>query len=303
MLDVRTAARLMRDLDDRIPGAIDRLKALYPQTGRAFIIGITGNPGAGKSTVVDGLIDFYRKAGKRVGVVAVDPTSPFSGGAILGDRIRMQRHATDDGVFIRSLATRGHMGGLSRSTADVVAVLDAMGFEIVLVETVGVGQDEVDIVSQAHTAVVVTVPGLGDEIQAIKAGILEIADVLVVNKCDREGADRAVRDLVGMLELRPAGAPDVEIVRTVAARYEGLDQLAAAIDRHHIRMQASSAGAEREHRRAEAQLRELLQERFVQAADKALAARGGLRALAQAVAERRTDPYTAADEVAATVLR
>ena len=302
-MDVRTAARLMRDLDDRIPGAIDRLKALYPQTGRAFIIGITGNPGAGKSTVVDGLIDFYRKAGKRVGVVAVDPTSPFSGGAILGDRIRMQRHATDDGVFIRSLATRGHMGGLSRSTADVVAVLDAMGFEIVLVETVGVGQDEVDIVSQAHTAVVVTVPGLGDEIQAIKAGILEIADVLVVNKCDREGADRAVRDLVGMLELRPAGAPDVEIVRTVAARNEGIGELAAAIDRHHTRMQASTAGAEREQRRAEAQLRELLQERFVGAADRALAARGGLRALAQAVAERRTDPYTAADEVAASVLR
>jgi GTPase len=302
-MDVRTAARLMRDLDDRIPGAIDRLKALYPQTGRAFIIGITGNPGAGKSTVVDGLIDFYRKAGKRVGVVAVDPTSPFSGGAILGDRIRMQRHATDDGVFIRSLATRGHMGGLSRSTADVVAVLDAMGFEIILVETVGVGQDEVDIVSQAHTAVVVTVPGLGDEIQAIKAGILEIADVLVVNKCDREGADRTVRDLVGMLELRPAGAPDVEIVRTVASRNEGLGELAAAIDRHHTRMQGSPAGAEREARRAEAQLRELLQERFVGAADRALAARGGLRALAQAVAERRTDPYTAADEIAAAVLR
>jgi LAO/AO transport system kinase len=302
-MDVRTAARLMRDLDDRIPGAIERLKALYPQTGRAFIIGITGNPGAGKSTVVDGLIDFYRKAGKRVGVVAVDPTSPFSGGAILGDRIRMQRHATDDGVFIRSLATRGHMGGLSRSTADVVAVLDAMGFEIILVETVGVGQDEVDIVSQAHTAVVVTVPGLGDEIQAIKAGILEIADVLVVNKCDREGADRTVRDLVGMLELRPAGAPDVEIVRTVASRNEGLGELAAAIDRHHTRMQGSPAGAQREARRAEAQLRELLHERFVGAADRALAARGGLRALAQEVAERRTDPYTAADEVAAAVLR
>ena len=302
-MDVRTAARLMRDLDDRMPGAIDRLKALYPQTGRAFIVGITGNPGAGKSTVVDGLIDFYRKAGKRVGVVAVDPTSPFSGGAILGDRIRMQRHATDEGVFIRSLATRGHMGGLSRSTADVVAVLDAMGFEIILVETVGVGQDEVDIVSQAHTAVVVTVPGLGDEIQAIKAGILEIADVLVVNKCDREGADRTVRDLVGMLELRPAGAPDVEIVRTVASSSQGIGELAAAIDRHHTRMKDSPDGAAREQRRAEAQLRELLQERFVGAADRALAARGGLAALAQAVAERRTDPYTAADEVAAAVLR
>jgi len=173
----------------------------------------------------------------------------------------------------------------------------------VLVETVGVGQDEIDIVSQAHSAVVVTVPGLGDEIQAIKAGILEIADVLVVNKCDREGADRTVRDLVGMLELRPAGAADVEIVRTVASRNDGLGELAAAIDRHHTRMQGSPAGAQREARRAEAQLRELLHERFVGAADRALAARGGLRALAQAVAERRTDPYTAADEVAAAVLR
>src|SRR6516225_1812623 len=234
-MDVRTAARLMRDLDDRIPGAIERLKALYPQTGRAFIIGITGNPGAGKSTVVDGLIDFYRKAGKRVGVVAVDPSSPFSGGAILGDRIRMQRHATDEGVFIRSLATRGHLGGLSRSTSDVVAVLDAMGFDVVIVETVGVGQDEVDVVSQAETAVVVTVPGLGDEIQAIKAGILEIADVLVVNKADREGADRTVRDLVGMLELRPHDATPVEIVRTVATTGKGIDELALAAERHRAR--------------------------------------------------------------------
>src|SRR5438105_8861751 len=215
----------MRELDDLRPGAVGVLKQLYPHTGRAFVLGITGNPGAGKSTVVDALIARYRAAGKRVGVVAVDPTSPFSGGAILGDRIRMQRHATDDGVFIRSLATRGHMGGLSRSTADVVAVLDAMGFEVILVETVGVGQDEVDIVSQAHTAVVVTVPGLGDEIQAIKAGILEIADVLCVNKSDREGADRTVRDLIAMLELRPHEAAPVEIVRTVATTGQGVAEL------------------------------------------------------------------------------
>src|SRR5689334_13345551 len=156
----------MRDLDDRVPGAADDLRRLYPRTGRAFILGVTGNPGAGKSTVVDALIARYRGRGLRVGVVAIDPTSPFSGGAILGDRIRMQRHATDDGVFIRSLATRGHMGGLSRSTGDVVNVLDAMGFDIILVETVGVGQDEIDVMQSAHTAVVVTVPGLGDDIQA-----------------------------------------------------------------------------------------------------------------------------------------
>jgi LAO/AO transport system kinase len=301
--EVRAAARLMRDLDDRMPGSIEELRKLYPHTGRAYIVGITGNPGAGKSTVVDALIAHYRAAGRRVGVVAVDPTSPFSGGAILGDRIRMQRHATDDGVFIRSLATRGHMGGLSRSTADVVAVLDAMGYDLVLVETVGVGQDEVDVVSAAHTAVVVTVPGLGDEIQAIKAGILEIADVLVVNKCDREGADRTVRDLVGMLELRPAGAGDVEIVRMVAVKGQGTDELAAAIERHRQRMQGSAAGVDRARRRARAQLAELLQERLVTAADRHLAAGGGLEALAQAVAERRLDPYTAADTVAAAILK
>jgi LAO/AO transport system kinase len=241
--------------------------------------------------------------GKRVGVVAVDPTSPFSGGAILGDRIRMQRHATDEGVFIRSLATRGHMGGLSRSTGDVVTVLDAMGYDVVLIETVGVGQDEVDVISAAHTAVVVTVPGLGDEIQAIKAGILEIADVLVVNKCDRDGADRTVRDLVGMLELRPAGAPEVEIVRTVAQKGEGIDELGAAIERHREKLAQGPVGAAREVLRMERQLRELLNERFAVAIEQSLAARGGMKAIAKTIAERRTDPYTAAEELAASVLR
>jgi LAO/AO transport system kinase len=293
----------MRDLDDRAPGAVDVLKRLYPSTGRAHLVGITGNPGAGKSTVVDGLIGHYRRKGRRVGVVAVDPTSPFSGGAILGDRIRMQRHATDEGVFIRSLATRGHMGGLSRSTSDVVAVLDAMGYEVVLIETVGVGQDEVDVVSAAHTAVVVTVPGLGDEIQAIKAGILEIADVLCVNKSDRDGADRTVRDLTGMLELRPAGAPDVEIVRAVASRGEGIDELAAAIGRHHERTRGSAVGAERQHRRATAQLQALLEERLFAAAERSLAARGGLDEVIRRIADRELDPYSAAEEVARQVLR
>jgi LAO/AO transport system kinase len=301
--DVRAAARLMRDLDDRAPGAVEVLKRLYPSTGRAHLVGITGNPGAGKSTVVDGLIGHYRRQGRRVGVVAVDPTSPFSGGAILGDRIRMQRHATDEGVFIRSLATRGHMGGLSRSTSDVVAVLDAMGYEVVLIETVGVGQDEVDVVSAAHTAVVVTVPGLGDEIQAIKAGILEIADVLCVNKSDREGADRTVRDLTGMLELRPIGAPDVEIVRMVASRGEGIDELAAAIGRHHERTRGSTVGAERQRRRATAQLQALLEERLLAAAERSLAARGGLDEVIRRIADRELDPYSAADEVARQVLR
>ena len=200
--DVRAAARLMRDLDDRFSEAEETLRALFPMTGRAWVIGITGSPGAGKSTLTDQLIGHHRRAGRTVGVIAVDPTSPFSGGAILGDRIRMQDHATDPGVFIRSLGTRGNLGGLSRSTSDLVKVLDAMGKEIILVETVGVGQDEVEIASLAHTVVVVAVPGMGDDVQAIKAGVLEIADVFCVNKADREGADRTIRDLQGMLEVR-----------------------------------------------------------------------------------------------------
>ena len=233
--DVRTAARLMRDLDDRRPEAIETLKRLFPHTGKAYLVGITGNPGAGKSTVVDALIAHYRAAGEKVGVVCVDPTSPFSGGAILGDRIRMQRHALDPGVFIRSLATRGHLGGLSRSTFDVAHVLDAMGYQRILIETVGVGQDEVDVMKAAHTTVVVTVPGLGDDIQAIKSGLLEVADVLVVNKADREGADRAERDLMHMLDLRATGErKDVEIVRTIATRGtaegSGITELAAAVE-------------------------------------------------------------------------
>jgi LAO/AO transport system kinase len=291
--DVRTAARLMRDLDDARPGAVEVMRQLYPSTGRAFVLGVTGNPGAGKSTVVDALIAEYRKAGKRVGVVAVDPTSPFSGGAILGDRIRMQRHATDEGVFIRSLATRGHLGGLSRSTGEVVSVLDAMGFDVVIIETVGVGQDEVDVVSQAETAVVVTVPGLGDDIQAIKAGILEIADVLVVNKADREGADRAVRDLISMLELRPHEAAPVEIVRTVATSGQGISELIAAIDKHRERP-ARDGAADRRRRRAHATLRELVLDRLRRGADVAIAAHPEL---VDGVAARTTDPYTAADQL------
>jgi LAO/AO transport system kinase len=295
--DVRAAARLMRDLDDQMEGAVEVMKRLYPHTGRGFILGVTGNPGAGKSTVVDALIDHYRKQQKRVGVVAVDPTSPFSGGAILGDRIRMQRHATDPGVFIRSLATRGHLGGVSRSTGEVVHVLDAMGYDIIMIETVGVGQDEVDVVTQAETAIVVTVPGLGDEIQAIKAGILEIADVLVVNKADREGADRTVRDLTNMLELRSdKQAEPVEIVRTVATTGKGIDELAFAVERHrqgHLSTQKASV-SQRARRRAEATLREQVVDRLRRAVESQLQERADL---VDALATRTTDPYTAADEL------
>lgn len=303
--DLRLGARLIRDLDDQTVLAELILRQLWPHTGRAFILGVTGNPGAGKSTVVDSLIAYYRRAGKRVGVVAIDPSSPFSGGAILGDRIRMQRHALDDGVFIRSLASRGHLGGLSRSTGEVVAVLDAMGFEVVIIETVGVGQGEVDVVALADTKVVVTVPGLGDEVQAIKAGILEIADVLVVNKADREGADRTVRDLLTMLELRHVEEPhgpespssEVEIIRTVAVRGEGIGELAAAIARN----QEKTAGlaAERRARRARRELRDALLDRCAQRVEQVLSRHTDW---VEQVQRREIDPYSISERLLVELL-
>ena len=303
--EVRAAARLMRDLDDRRPDAMEALKKLFPHTGKAYVVGITGNPGAGKSTVVDAMIAHYRAAGERVGVIAVDPTSPFSGGAILGDRIRMQRHALDPDVFIRSLATRGHLGGLSRSTFDVAHVLDAMGYTRILIETVGVGQDEVEVMRAAHTTVVVTVPGLGDDIQAIKAGLLEVADVLVVNKADREGADRTERDLMHMLDLRTGDRKDVEIVRTIATRGtaegSGIAELAKAIEAHRERAWTGAAAEERATARASAQLAELVRALLADRASRTMAARGGLGEIARAVAERRQDPWTIAEELVATL--
>ncbi len=298
--DVRAAARLMRDVDDRMPAALADLKQLYASTGRGYVVGITGNPGVGKSTVVDALIGAYRKAGLKVGVVAVDPTSPFTGGAILGDRIRMQQHALDAGVFIRSLATRGQLGGLSRSTFDVALVLDAMGFDRILIETVGVGQDEIDVMKAAHTTVVITVPGLGDDIQAIKAGILEVADVLVVNKADREGADRAIRDLLHMLDLRDAegGRREVEIVKTIASwglkEGSGIADLVAAIDRH----RELPGDDRRSVGRAAAHLAELVRGLLSDRAAQALAAVGGMEEIAAQIAARRQDPYTAAEQIA-----
>jgi LAO/AO transport system kinase len=303
--DVRAAARLMRDLDDRRPDALAALKSLFPYTGRAYVVGITGNPGAGKSTVVDSLIAHYRAAGEKVGVVAVDPTSPFSGGAILGDRIRMQRHALDAGVFIRSLATRGYLGGLSRSTFDIASVLDAMGYARVLIETVGVGQDEVDVMRAAHTTVVVTVPGLGDDIQALKAGLLEVADVLVVNKADREGADRTERDLMQMLDLRTGENKDVTIVRTIATRGladgSGIAELAQAIEVHRAKAWTGPAAGPRAEARAIAQLQELVRALLADRAAFAMDVRGGIAQIAHAVAERRRDPWTIAEELLASL--
>jgi LAO/AO transport system kinase len=239
--DIRAASRLMRDIDDRMPNAMEELKKIYPKTGNAYIIGITGPPGSGKSTLVDKAVEILRKEGKTVGIVVVDPTSPFTGGAILGDRIRMQRHSIDNGVFIRSLATRGNLGGLSRSTNDIIKVMDAMGKDIIVVETVGVGQDEVDIVNTAHTSVVVLVPGQGDDIQAIKAGILEIGDIFVINKCEGKGADSLERELRATLEMSPKREDGwmPPIFKTEAVLGKGIFELVYGMYRHRERLMAS----------------------------------------------------------------
>ncbi|MFL5292013.1 MAG: methylmalonyl Co-A mutase-associated GTPase MeaB [Myxococcales bacterium] len=303
--EVRAAARLMRLIDDAQPAAEAELRALFPKTGRAQLVGITGNPGAGKSTLVDRLIAHLRSLNKTVGVLAVDPTSPFTGGAILGDRIRMQDHALDTGVFIRSLATRGQLGGLSRATSDCARVLDAMGKDVILIETVGVGQDEVEICRLAHTTVVVVVPGLGDDIQAIKAGILEVADLFVVNKADREGADRTVRDLRSMLELSQAKAGnddfDVQILKCVASRDEGVKEVWGAIETHHRHLQQGGGLLERETLRARTELLEILRERLLREAVARLAQQGArLDDLALRIARREVDPYTVAEEAVRT---
>ena len=303
--DVRAAARLMRDLDDGVEQGVSVLKLLYPHTGRARILGITGSPGVGKSTLTDVLVARFREAGLTVGVVAVDPTSPFTGGAILGDRIRMQRHATDGGVFIRSLATRGHFGGLTVSTRSVVAVMDAMGKDVVLVETVGVGQDEVDIVSMADTTLIVTVPGLGDDIQALKAGILETGDIFVVNKMDREGAQRTAAQLRTMLSMEREGARgegwSPPVLLTCAPEGRGLDELMEALDRHTDLLNADGGRLlmMRRKKRARMELMELVQHRTLALLLKRLGSAENLDALAEEIAAGQKDPYTVCDEMMA----
>ncbi len=295
--DKRATARLLSVVENDEPSAAAVLRELYPQTGSARIIGVTGPPGGGKSTLVNRLAGAYRERTARVAVVAVDPSSPFSGGALLGDRIRMQERFLDEGLFIRSMASRGHAGGLARTTARVVNVLDALGYGTVLVETVGVGQEEVEVIRVADTVCLVTVPGLGDDIQAIKAGVLEIADVLVVNKADRPGADETARDLAQMLtlgKLRTSWKPP--IIRTTAATGDGVPELVAAIDRH---AEWSEQNGERDRRRrdaARAEVEDLLEAALVRRLRDRIGSDRVDRAVAR-VAERAIDPYAAVEEL------
>ena len=301
--DVRTVARLIRDIDDGEPEVRKTLKALYTHTGNAYVIGITGAPGVGKSTLVDQLVMQLRAKDKTVGVLAVDPTSPFSGGAILGDRIRMQRHSLDEGVFIRSLATRGQFGGLTKSTRSAICVLDAMGKDYILVETVGVGQDEVDVVKSAHTTVIMVIPGMGDDIQAIKAGILEVGDIFVINKADREGADKTLSELRQMVEMGQIKYHDGEwkppILKAEAAFGRGVDRLLLEIESHRsfLAESAVSREAHGKKERVAQELCEMIKNRLIFEVLTDLRRSGEFEEAVENILDGKTDPYTACDRL------
>jgi len=295
--EVRAIARAITLVEDALPAAPALLAGLFPHAGRALVVGVTGPPGAGKSSLVDRLAALLRNEGRTVGIVAVDPTSPFSGGAILGDRIRMQAHATDPGVFIRSMATRGHLGGRAATTGQVLTVLDAAGKDVILLETVGVGQDEVEIVGTADVSLVVLVPGLGDEVQALKAGIMEIADVFVVNKADRDGVERVVAEIESMLSLAAAGAERPAIVKTVATRDEGTGALLGAVRDFERRAAASGALARKRRAGLRRQLEEAVRHRVMSQVFRTVVPPAELEATVERMASRVVDPFAAAEEI------
>lgn len=299
--DIRAVAKLIRDIDDKLPEARDVLKDLYHFTGRAYVVGITGAPGVGKSTLVDQMVTRLRKIGKTVGVLAVDPTSPFSGGAILGDRVRMQRHSMDEGVFIRSMATRGYFGGLTQSTRSAIDVLDAMGKDYILVETVGVGQDEIDIVQSAHTTLIVLVPGMGDDIQALKAGILEVGDIFIVNKADREGADRTVNDLRLMIEMDGERYKNVwkpPILTAQAVFDKGVQEILDEIENHRTYLTSCpERGSTLQYEKVKHDLTEMIRDQIINKILADIVNSGEFEEALQSIMKRELDPYTACDTI------
>jgi LAO/AO transport system kinase len=308
--DVRLASRLIRDLEDKLPHARLRLKKLFPHIGKSFIIGITGSPGAGKSTLTDALIAELRKQNKTIGVLAIDPTSPFSGGAILGDRVRMLRHAEDEGVFVRSLATRGALGGLSQAAGDAIHVLEAMGKDVIIVETVGIGQQEIDIINHAHSVIVVLVPGMGDEIQTMKAGIMEIADVFAINKADRLGAKQLHTELASLLSGAPpppgVWRPPIVMIGNLyeqAAFIEKTAELTQKVAVHYAYLQESGKLTERTLRKAMMEINDALRSCILEPVLTNLAASGELQRIAEKVKNREIDPYSVAEEISKRFLK
>ncbi|MEW5807764.1 MAG: methylmalonyl Co-A mutase-associated GTPase MeaB [Acidobacteriota bacterium] len=296
--DERSIARAITIIEEEPEIAAHLLKDIFPYTGRAFIIGITGAPGVGKSTLVDKIAERYRREGKKIGIIAVDPSSAFSGGAILGDRVRMQRHNLDSGVFIRSMATRGQMGGLSRFTGDAIDILDAAGKDVIIIETVGVGQDEIDIVSHSDSVVVVLIPGMGDDIQAIKAGILEIADIFAVNKADQPGADRVVSELEYLFTMLTESVLEMpEIIKTEALYDSGIDLLVEAIEKRHQKVIESGLLNEKRMERCENRLVSILRERLLNEAMENVLKDGRYHEYVNAIFVRRIDPYSAVEEI------